>query len=128
VKAAGTFLVAGVLVLVLAFVAMAALRSGGGSSDVDCDTLHVTPAAWSSASYDRRVELLDDLNSCHRINGRSRDAIVAQLGPPDATAPSELRYDLPYPDSSEKQVLRIYLDDGGLAKSSSVDTPETGAP
>jgi hypothetical protein len=123
-----TALAAGVAVVVLAFVAFAVLHDDDSSS-VDCSTFRVTPALWSRAGYDRRVQLLNGLQDCDQIQGRSDTDVVATLGPPDRDGLSEIDYNLPYgKGSSDRLVWRIHLVAVHRVKSTAVDSPESGAP
>jgi hypothetical protein len=118
----------GVAVVVAAFVVLALARGGGSSdADVDCETFRVTPARWSSASYDERRALMDGIGFCGLIEGRSRLDVQALVGAPDRERPGEIGYDLPLGagGSGDRQVWRIAFDDGGRVKSSTVDAPAT---
>jgi hypothetical protein len=109
---------AGVAIVVLAFVAL-----------VDCSRFRVTPPLGSQADYDRRVQLLNGLQDCHQIQGRSDTDVVATLGPPDRDGLREIDYYLPYgKGSTDRQVWRISLDADHRVKSTAVDSPESGAP
>jgi hypothetical protein len=123
-----TALAAGVVVVVLAFVALIVFHDDDSSS-VDCSTFRVTPALWAKANYDRRVQLLNGLQDCHQIQGKSDTDVVATLGPPDRDGLSEIDYNLPYgKGSTDRQVWRIHLDADHRVKSSAVESPESGAP
>lgn len=123
-----TALAAGAAVVVLAFVALIVLHHDDSPS-VDCSAFRVTPALWSRADYDRRVQLLDGLQDCHQIQGRSDTDVVATLGPPDRDGVSEIDYNLPYgKGSSDRQVWRIHLGADHRVKSTAVESPESGVP
>ncbi|HET6509584.1 MAG TPA: hypothetical protein VFG42_22495 [Baekduia sp.] len=123
-----TVFAAGAAVVVLAFVALVALHHDDSSS-VDCDTFRVTPALWSKADYDRRVQLLDGLRDCHQIQGRSDTDVVATLGPPDRDGLTEIDYDLPYGrGSTDRQVWRIHLDADHRVRSTTLESPQSGTP
>lgn len=123
-----TAAIAGAMVVVLAFVALIVFH-GDDSAGVDCDTFRVTPALWSAADYDRRVQLRTGLQDCGQLTGRSDTDVVATLGPPDRDGLTELDYYLPYGrGSSDRQVWRIHLDADHRVKSTALESPETGAP
>lgn len=123
-----TAAVAGAMVVVLAFVALIVFHDDD-SAGVDCDTFRVTPALWSAADYDRRVQLQNGLQDCDQLTGRSDTDVVATLGPPDRDGLTELDYYLPYGrGSSDRQVWRIHLDADHRVKSTALESPETGAP
>jgi hypothetical protein len=122
-----TVLVAGAAVVV-AFVALIVLHDDDASS-VDCDTFRVTPALWSKANYDRRVQLLNGLQDCDRIVGRSDTDVVATLGPPDRDGTVEMDYYLAFGrGSSDRQVWRIHLDADHRVRATALASPESGAP
>lgn len=122
-----TALAAGVAVVVLVFVALVVF-SDDDAAGVDCSTFRVTPALWSRANYDRRVQLLNGLQDCHQLQGKSDTDVVATLGPPDRDGTRELDYNLPYGQgSTDRQVWRIHLDAEHRVKSTAVDSPESGA-
>jgi hypothetical protein len=119
---------AGAIVVVLAFVALIVFHHDDSPS-VDCASFRVTPSLWAKADYDRRVRLLNGLQDCGQIQGRSDTDVVATLGPPDRDGLRELDYSLPYgKGSSDRQVWRIHLDADHRVKSTAVDSPESGAP
>lgn len=123
-----TALAAGAALVVVAFVALIVLHHDD-SPGVDCSAFRVTPALWSRADYDRRVQLLDGLQDCHQIQGRSDTDVVATLGPPDRDGVSEIDYNLPYgKGSGDRQVWRIHLDADHRVKSTAVESPESGVP
>jgi hypothetical protein len=123
-----TVAIAGAIVVVLAFVALIVLHDDDASS-VDCSSFRVTPPLWAKADYDRRVQLLNGLQDCHQIQGRSDTDVVATLGPPDRDGLREIDYYLPYgKGSTDRQVWRIHLDADHRVKSTAVDSPESGAP
>jgi hypothetical protein len=123
-----TVAAAGALVVVLAFVALIVFHDDDSTS-VDCSSFRVTPPLWAKADYDRRVQLLNGLQDCHQLRGRSDTDVVATLGPPDRDGTHEIDYYLPYgKGSTDRQVWRISLDADHRVKSTAVDSPESGAP
>lgn len=123
-----TAAIAGALVVVLLLVALIVFHDGDATS-VDCDSFRVTPALWSAADYDRRVQLQNGLQDCGLLTGRSDTDVVATLGPPDRDGLTELDYYLPYGrGSSDRQVWRIHLDADHRVKSAALESPEPGAP
>lgn len=96
--------VIGAVVVVVAFVALVASHGGGGGS------------GGSGSSMEAQ------------LIGLTRAQVVEKLGAPDRETAKELDYDQPYPDSTDKQVLRVYLDGDGRVKATTTDTPETGVP
>jgi hypothetical protein len=122
-----TFAAAGVVLLVVALVAVAALRKDD-TAGVDCSTFRVTPDRWAAADYDHRLQLREGLTQCRRIVGQPSTQVIAQLGPADRATGTELDYFLPYPDSTDRQVWRISLGDGDKVTSTQLASPETGAP
>lgn len=123
-----TVFLAGAAVVVIAFVALIAFHDDDSSS-VDCDTFRVTPALWSKANYDRRVQLLDGLQDCDQVIGKSDTDIVATLGPPDRDDTVEIDYYLPFGrGSSDRQVWRIHLDADHRVRATALESPESGTP
>jgi hypothetical protein len=123
-----TVLLAGAAVVVVAFVAVVVLHDDDAPS-VDCDTFRVTPALWSEASYDRRLQMLDGLHDCDRMIGRSDTDVVATLGPPDRDGLAELDYYLPFGrGSTDRQVWRIHLDADHRVRATALESPGSGAP
>jgi hypothetical protein len=114
---------AGVAVVVVVVLAVVALTAGGSdSADFDCETFRVTPAQWSAADYDQRRELMDGIEYCKLIDGRSRLDVQAVIGAPDREAPGEISYDLPYGGgSADRQVWRIAFDANGRVASTAVE-------
>ena len=123
-----TAALAGVAVVVVAFVALIAFHDDDSTS-VDCDAFRVTPALWAKADYDRRVQLVDGLQDCDQIVGKSDTDVVATLGPPDRDGLTELDYYLPYGrGATDRQVWRIHLDADHRVKATALESPESGAP
>ncbi|MCW2982645.1 MAG: hypothetical protein JWR63_215 [Conexibacter sp.] len=122
-----TFAAAAVVLLVVAFVAMAALRKDD-TAGVDCSTFRVTPDRWASADYDHRLQLREGLTQCRRILGQPSTQVIAQLGPADRATGTELDYDLPFPDATGRQVWRIHLGAGDKVKATQLASPQPGAP
>jgi hypothetical protein len=123
-----TVLLAGAIVVVAAFAALIVFHDDNSPS-VDCDAFRVTPALWAQANYDRRVQLMDGLQDCDRVIGRSDTDIVATLGPPDRDGLTEIDYNLPYGrGSTDRQVWRIHLDADHRVKSTALESPESGVP
>lgn len=104
-RGAALFLAIGVVVIVVAFVALVARGGSGGGGG-------------SSSEKSPEAQLI----------GLTRDQVIAKLGPPDAASSDELDYDQPLPNSSEKHVLRVYLDGEGRVKATTTEVPETGVP
>jgi hypothetical protein len=97
--------VIGAVVVVVAFVALVASHGGGASG-----------GGGSGSSEEAQ------------LIGLTRDQVVAKLGPPDQESGKELDYDQPLAGSTDKHVLRVYLDGDGRVKATTTDVPETGAP
>jgi hypothetical protein len=116
---------AGVLVVVVALVALLAF-SGGSSTSVDCSRFRVTPDIWAKANYDRRLQLREGLQDCDQVDGQPDTQVIAMLGPPDGGGTSELDYFLPYPDRSDRQVWRIHLGDDGRVEGTELVSPTSG--
>jgi len=122
---------AGVALVVVALVVLAVVKGGGSdSADFDCETFRVTPAQWSAADFDQRRELMDGIEYCKLIDGKSRLVVQALIGPPDRESTGEIGYDLPFGQggSADRQVWRIAFDANGRVKSSIVDSPPTAVP
>lgn len=123
-----TIAAAGVAVLVLVFGALIVFHHDDATA-TDCHTFRVTPALWSKADYNRRVQLVDGLRDCDQLSGRSDTEVVATLGSPDRDGLSEIDYFLPYGQgSTDRQVLRVHLDGDHRVKAFAIESPETGAP
>jgi hypothetical protein len=121
---------AGVVLVVAAFVVLAVVGTSPDSTDYDCETFRVTPAQWAAADFDQRRELMDGIDYCKLIDGKSRLAVQVLIGPPDRESPGEIGYDLPFGDgaSADRKVWRIAFDGNGRVKSSVVASPATAVP
>jgi hypothetical protein len=120
-------LVAGAALVVVAFVALVVAHGNGSEPDVDCSTFRPTPARWARGDYEARRQVMDGVNACGLLRGRTRAGIAALLGPPDADRGRELDYDLPFDrPSTDRQVWRLYLGADGRYKSSTVESPAGG--
>jgi hypothetical protein len=78
-----------------------------GTGDVDCSRFRVTPDLWAHANYDRRLQLREGLDACHRIAGRPDTQVIAQLGPPDGGTTAVMDYFLPFPANNGRSTWRI---------------------
>jgi hypothetical protein len=110
---------AGVLVVVVAVLALVVFHDGGGG-DTDCSTFRVTPELWAKADYNRRLRLREGLEDCDRITGQPDTQVIAQLGPPDGGGTAELDYTLPFPDKNGRQIWRIRVGGDGKVTGSSL--------
>jgi hypothetical protein len=110
---------AGVLVVVVVVVALVVFGGddGGGT---DCSTFRVTPDLWAKADYNRRLQLRQGLEDCHRITGQPDTQVIAQLGPPEGGGTAELDYTLPFPDRNGQQIWRIRVGGDGKVTGSSL--------
>jgi hypothetical protein len=95
------------------------------TKDFDCETFRVTPQQWAAADVDQRSELMDGIEYCKLIDGKSRLDVQALIGAPDRESPGEIGYDLPVGEGggADRKVWRIAFDDNGRVKSSVVESP-----
>ena len=111
-----------VLVVVIAVVVLVASGGGGNGGGTNCSTFRVTPDLWGRASYDRRLQLRQGLEDCHRVKGRPDTEVVAQLGPPDGGGTAEMDYNLTSPGNAGRQVWRIRVGRDGKGTSTRLDS------